>query len=548
MRNALKIMMLLSIIMLASQNAHAAAKTYSVLPFFVDAPASLKYLEQAVVPMLNSRLYVKGQLEPISESISKKLKAVKNSDDANKALKASGANYLVWGAIKVEGDSALVDMRVIGEKSWKKTQKAPLSALISTLQNMSAALNAEVFGRGARGSNVGSSAKRSAPSNNNFVVNESAVGKRDVYLNSQFRYEGADGNRHRSQALPIVSIGMVLADVTGDKNNDIVILAEDRIQIYSWGYERMELISERTISRTMNPLSIRSIDLDGDKVHEIIISMFDADNTAPYSFIYSAKGKAITPIVENIPYFLNVVKLPPAMTPTLIGQRGTKNSDVFDKVGVYQMMLNGNSLLQGSRIAIPDDGNVMNFTWLPDSAKDGGNKMVVLTKDENIAVYSDKLSRMYLSDEKFSGTAIGIDEQTNMSGLGVDDVTIPRRYYIPMRMIAADLEGNGDYTLLANKPISVTAQFFDRYRFFPEGEISDLYWDGVGLSLLWKTRRIKGSVSDFAVGDIANDGGKSLVVCINTHPGAIGTAKRKTIILSYPLDASQTDDMNSPIQ
>lgn len=64
----------------------------------------------------------------------------------------------------------------------------------------------------------------------------------------------------------------------------------------------------------------------------------------------------------------------------------------------------------------------------------------------------------------------------------------------------------------------MSAQFFENYRFFPEGEIESLYWDGVGLGLQWKTRRIKGSVVDFALADPNNDGTKDLVVCLNTHP------------------------------
>jgi len=112
---------------------------------------------------------------------------------------------------------------------------------------------------------------------------------------------------------------------------------------------------------------------------------------------------------------------------------------------------------------------------------------------------------------------------------------------VPMRMLPVDIEKRGKYTLLANKPISVSAQFFARYRFFPEGEIHNLIWDGVGMSLLWKTRRIKGSVVDFTVADVASDGGLSLVVCVNTHPGALGFSQRKTVVLSYPLDLSQID-------
>jgi hypothetical protein len=114
-----------------------------------------------------------------------------------------------------------------------------------------------------------------------------------------------------------------------------------------------------------------------------------------------------------------------------------------------------------------------------------------------------------------------------------------------MRMIPVDLNRSGEYVLLVNKPVSMAAQFFERYRFFPEGEIQALFWDGVGLALQWKTRRIKGSVVNLDLGDIMNNGVQSLVVGINTHPGSMGVSQRQSFLLVYPLDTSSMDP-NTP--
>lgn len=114
-------------------------------------------------------------------------------------------------------------------------------------------------------------------------------------------------------------------------------------------------------------------------------------------------------------------------------------------------------------------------------------------------------------------------------------------FYIPMRMLAVDFEHDGNYELIVNKPISTASEIFDRYRFFPQSEIHSLFWDGIGLNLQWKTRRIKGSMVDYTIADANNDGIPDLVTCLNTHPGALGVKARKTIIMLYPLDMSQTN-------
>ena len=93
------------------------------------------------------------------------------------------------------------------------------------------------------------------------------------------------------------------------------------------------------------------------------------------------------------------------------------------------------------------------------------------------------------------------------------------------------------HEVLANKNLSASAQLVESYKYFTQGEIHSMVWDGVGLNLAWKTRRIKGQVSDIALADINNDGKKQLCVLINTFAG-IGYGNRKTVVLAYDLQTN----------
>ncbi|MFW6323858.1 MAG: VCBS repeat-containing protein, partial [Desulfovibrionales bacterium] len=119
-------------------------------------------------------------------------------------------------------------------------------------------------------------------------------------------------------------------------------------------------------------------------------------------------------------------------------------------------------------------------------------------------------------------------------------------YYLPLRLVTANLNNDEQYELLVNKNISLASQFFGRYRSFPQGEIHSLYWDGVGLNLLWKTRRIKGTVVDYGIADVNNDGQRDLYVCIDSYPGASGFRTIRTFLEIYPLDAKKIDP-NTPV-
>jgi hypothetical protein len=67
--------------------------------------------------------------------------------------------------------------------------------------------------------------------------------------------------------------------------------------------------------------------------------------------------------------------------PTLIGQKGDP-SRIFSRGGVYEMMKQGNSLVQSKKLDLPSGVNALNFAWLPGTPGKETEKLVVLTDEE----------------------------------------------------------------------------------------------------------------------------------------------------------------------
>lgn len=541
----MRLVMLLTMLVFTGQAVAADLKTYAVLPFKINGSDNFKYLENAIPSMLSSRLFWKDHFEPKAE-VSKA-----TSFDAASIAKLQDqlkTDYLIYGEVTIVGDEASVDVRVhsVAGKEWRKNSKSRVTDLISNLQNTAEAINADLFGR-ATASKTNSQSQASNMVNQmnpNLVHNEST--QRQVYLNPQFRYQGNDGTRLRSQTLPFAAMGMAIADVNGDGKNEIVILSEYNVHVYTWDKDRLVELGKHKLPNNLTTMLVRTIDLDRSGAAAIVVTTLDQEHTEPYSFVLSFKNNKFTEIGDRIKFFLNVVRIPPDFTPALIGQRGDAQN-IFSRGGVHEVIKQGDSFNFGVKLNLPTDANVLNFGWLP--GKDGSetDKLLVISRDEKLRVHTPQGARLYQSDEKFSGSPIGIAEQNNMPGMGKSSVIIPSMYFVPMRLVVSDLERDGTYEVMVNKPISVSAQFFEHYRSFPEGEIHTLFWDGVGMSLLWKTRRIKGSVVDYQLADPNNDGINDLTVLVNTHPGAIGLKERKSLIVVYPLDLDQTDAKTAPV-
>jgi hypothetical protein len=532
----------LMLVAVAASAVSAAAKSAVVLPFTVNAPQSYAYLSKAVPATIQGRLDRPGMLEARAGQG----KATSQAE-AQQALRSAGADNAIWGSVSVMGNDCTVTINSVDKagKTWSKTAQSPVSELTTNVQNLASSLSQEVFGiSGAMRSpgSTASGAQRGATANGDIVTNE--TGQQQVYLNPQFRYQGAgaeDGSRLRTQRLPYNMVDMAVGDFNGDGKNEIAILSDHDLRIYSWPANgQLKLLAETVVSRSNNNFSMRAIDLNRDRCMSLVVATTEESSNRPYSFIYSFKGNKLTTVAERIPYFMSVMRVPPTYAPTLVGQAW--DSLKLFAPGVRIMTKQDGKYTMGTRLDLPTGATVFNCVWLPAGKNGKGEQLVMLTEDERIKLFQGHGNTLvHTTMERYSGSATGMDHYKGMPGLGVDkNYQLPGKYYAAMRLIAADIGNTGEYTLLVNKPISTAAQFFDRYRFFPQGEIHALYWDGVGLGLKWKTRRIRGSVAEIDLGDVNNDGVLDLVVGLNTSPD-LGIGSRQCMITAYPLDVAATN-------
>ena len=515
----------------------AAQKSFVLLPFTVNAPQSYGYLSKALPSSLLSKLNRPG----VAQGRVGSAKAT-SAAQAKKAL--GGADYAIWGEVSVVGNDCTVTLHSVDKagKEWSKTGSGPVSSLNSTAQQLAGALASEVMGMGGAAGGRAATGGRSS----DIIVNE--TGQNQAYLNPQFRYQGAgtgDGSRLRSQRIAEAMVDMAVADFNGDGQNEIAVLTDHKLMMFKWGRDgKLNPLQEITINRTNTNFSMRAMDLNRDGAQDLVIATYDENDNRPYSYFYSFKGNRLKECSKRIPYFVSVMKLPPTFAPALVGQ-GWDSVNLFAR-GVYALQKSGDTYTLGQRINLPEGANVFNCAWIPAGRGNKSDQLIMLTPEERIKVFQGNGNTLiHTTMERFSGSAAGMDHYKSMPGLGVDrNYQLPSRYYAPMRLIVADIGNTGENCLIINKPISTASQFFDRYRYFPQGEIHALFWDGVGLALKWKTRRIRGSVAQTDLADVNNDGILDLVVGLNSSP-SLGVGGRQCIITAYPLDVTKMDP-NTP--
>ncbi len=532
------------------------ARTYAVLPLKIN-DEKFQYMSRGAQSMLSSRLAWIGYFEPAPmgnvERVGTRQPA--NANDAMGMMSQIGSDFLMAGKIDFSDKQANVELRVWDRKgqSWTKTAQSSIEGLVPALERVASEVRGEVFKRPgedakaqerkeARKEQLG---KAPMPQNADFVTGdtgETPVGPAGgPVMNPQFRYEGGaeTPGRWQSQSLRFASSGMVTGDFVGDKKNRVIIASATTVYAYEFFQNTLKPIGEYQLGMRYKVLRLSLMDLDRDGKAEIIVSALNdpEGNAEPRSFILSYANGKFEKFMEPVRMHLSVVRTPPTFTPTLLGQ-GKGAHAPFDESGVSEMIYSNGALQAVTRLKLPSIANLYNFSYLPDGTS---YKTVVLNEYSYMKVFTPDGEPQYSQEDGYNSSNIYliIDERLPGMDTGRRDSGTELFYYVPFRMIPVSFDSKGKYELLVNKDISVAAQVFQKFRRFSQGEVHSLFWDGVGMSLAWKTRRIKGTVVDLGVEDLQNKGTKQLIVCLNTYSGAIGTSSEKTVVVTYDLNMNK---------
>jgi hypothetical protein len=95
-------------------------------------------------------------------------------------------------------------------------------------------------------------------------------------------------------------------------------------------------------------------------------------------------------------------------------------------------------------------------------------------------------------------------------------------------------DGNGKTEVITVKNYELSGRKLS-YRKFTNAHIEAFSWDGLGLVPDWRTRKISGYISDFALGDWDNDGNVELLAAVVVQEGSIITTSAKSAIIAYRL-------------
>ncbi|HBR16586.1 MAG: hypothetical protein A3G39_01955 [Deltaproteobacteria bacterium RIFCSPLOWO2_12_FULL_43_16] len=531
--------LLIFILMLAGSNdcraeekAAPQSVKVAILPWKINAPEGLEYLKGAVNDMLTSRIGSEPPIEIIKESsiksaLSKYGSEAITEDIAKNIGKEVNADYVVYGSITVIADSISIDAKSVAPKKviapiFFASQGKGLENIILLVNETAKDTKTKILN--AEGITAKAAPGAETPSyTGKFVAKEkpAEIAKDDDFVIAE--KVNAKGI-WKSPQFPTAMKYIEIADVDGDKKNEIVMVDSHSLFIYRLNGQKLEIVKEFKEDVSVKNYSISIADMNNNGIPEIYVTRILNDRLNSYVLEY--KENEFKTIASDLKWFMRVVK-EPKTGPALIGQKYSSASGFFG--AVQRLEWKDGKLQESSVLDIPKGLNVYNFA-MADLGKDGTTNVIALDERDYLHVYNkgnDGLwQEMWKSGEFYGGSL-------NRLELGASSTNSEASDFIDIkaRIIYEDLDGDGmgEIIISRNDP-GLVGRYMKVIRSYDKSEMIDMTWEGYELEENWKTKKIDGYIADYAVSDIDNDSQKELAIVI-VMDGGTG----KSYIMAYKM-------------
>jgi TolB-like protein len=521
-------------------------KKVAILPFTIHAQQEMAYLREGILDMLATRLYWKDKVTVIEKDVVRKAMAdhhgAVDRGYAEQLGKQLGSDYVLFGSVTVFGDSMSVDatMESITEKEPPITvysQTKGMASVIPEINTFAQKINTELFARPGAAVQAGAPPPQPAgPVPQTTGPQLSATSPLNPAFTQHQRLAADEQSFWRSQIFRVEITGMDIGDADGDGRNELVLMEGTDIVVYRFQDQRLLKLAAFGSPDKERFLSVDVADINQNGRAEIFATK--VTGTSVTSMVLELDGGKLKTLESGSSWFFRIMEWP-GKGRILLGQermfgeigRAEPAGGVFRK-GIYELAWNGSRYVKAGETPILDLPSVYIYNFaIGDLSGDGSSEVVMIDKFGELRVLDLGGETLYSGTDAYGGTLNFMVTNPNAS-----ETRSPEKVHVflPARILMADLDQNGRKEIIINQNRSALGDFAERFRAYSDGRIVSLAWTGLSLDPNWESQKLSGTLSDYQIKDLDNDGKPDLVVALLQERGA-AFKNAKSRVVSYPL-------------
>ena len=528
--------------------AAAEPKRIALLPFKINAEKDMSFLQNGIFDMLTSRLSKEGEVEVISRQEAESAFNAAGSPDPMTESSARtigaglNADYTLFGSVTVLGNSISLDTKMVDVSGQTPTasffdQSQDLGGIITKVNQIATQINAAVFGRQAevaqKAAPPAKAAAKPAPQDDLQAHPEKLVkgrggieGEGSPFIISGTEDQTAFQKFWRSARFKHLINGLAMGDVDQDGKNETVVATPNGLIIYRAESGKFYQAYEVELSGNRLNIGVDIADINNNGYPEIFLTSLGATQRVIQSSVFEYDGSNFIKIVDNTPWYFRVAELP-HRGKILLGQKHRVARPFSGRI--YDMVWKNAAYEPEAEIKTPKSIQVMGFS-LGDILNDKQETGVAYREDDRIQLIDANGKELWRSGDSYGGsTLFSVGEKERRE-------QVQNPIYYPMRLLVTDSDGDGETEVIVVKNYDIARGHLEKFRKFTNAHFESLTWDGLGLNVRWKTRKISGFIRDYTLGDFDNDGKLELVAAVIISEGSVVLiSEPKSTIIAYEL-------------
>ncbi len=315
---------------------------------------------------------------------------------------------------------------------------------------------------------------------------------------------------------------MALGDVDKDGKIEVVFITPNHIHIYRKENNTLEEVKIIEESRYKILIGIDIADINANGYPEIFITSLNSLRNSLNSMVFEWNGQDYVRIVEKSSWYYRVIQVPGGGS-ILLGQRNT-SYDPFSGDIVEMEWRNSDYVSKKIVATSLSRSNIIGFAF-GDIMNNGKPVSLGYNTNDYIQITDPSGSVIWKSSEPYGGSHI-------YCSMPKEEPGVENLKYLPLRLLITDSDSDGKNEVITVKNYEITGGLLQKFRKFTKTHIESFSWNGLGLVTNWKTPETSGYISDFAIGDIDNDGADEIAASVILKDGAIiGTTPKSTFIM-----------------
>lgn len=486
----------------------AEKQTLAIVPFQINSEKDYDFLSTGIQSMLTSRLHL-SEAHLVVMNLEKYQSALHyypqplTPSSARALGQEIKADYVLYGSLTFFGESVSIDGQLV-EVHGPETVKHFFSQT-ENINDLLLLVNDFALNITAKAMWAVSPAPRDQVPPVAVAPPETDV-KTDPNMPTEQQKPGSpfvmadrtdSPNVWRSPEFNLHLKGLASADVTGNGQAEVILIANRHILIYRFTANGFAAIEKIELKRHQQLISVDAADINGSGRAEIFLTCLNTTRQTLASFVLEYDGQQFITRAENQNWYYRVLSHIDGSPMLLAQKRGI--SDLFWG-GVQELTWQSERYLPVRELQLPDATNIYNFTLAP-LVNQKQSDIVILDDKQHLRLYHENRQR-WKSPERYGGS-----EQY------LEHIRQPeKRYYLPQRLLPVQIHGTLHLVVVSHD--SLTGRLFERIRHYTSASFAGLKWADPGLTVNWQTHKISGYISDYVVADIYNDGHPELAALL----------------------------------